>query len=79
MRKNIKFEQAITELEDIIEGLENGNLTLDESIKKFEEAVELIDFCNKTIEKAEQKVSVLVKNADGTTTDMPFETEEDAD
>lgn len=73
MKKNIKFEEALLLLEDIVKKLENGSLSLDESLKKFEEAVELVKFCNSKLEAAEQKVRILTEGADGTVSDAPFD------
>ena len=76
MKKTISFEEAMLSLEDIVKKLENGGLSLDESLKSFEEAVSLVKFCNAKIEAAEQKVKMLVENADGTVTDVPFDVDD---
>lgn len=75
MKKDIKFEDAMLLLEDIVKKLEAGSLSLDESIKSYEEAVKLIGICNEKLSDAEQKVRILTENLDGTVTDMPFNTE----
>ena len=74
MNKTITFEEAMLSLEDTVKKLECGGLSLDESLKSFEEAVRLVKFCNEKIESAEQKVKMLVENADGSVTDLPFDT-----
>ena len=73
MKKNVSFEEAIAELEDIVRKLESGGLSLDESLVAFEDAVKLVKLCNAKIEAAEQKVRVLIEGADGTVSDMPFD------
>lgn len=73
MKKNISFEEAITELEDITEKLEGGALSLDESIEAFEKAVKLVKLCNEKLDAAEQRVRILTEANDGTITDAPFE------
>ena len=55
------FETAIQELEEIVESMENDQLTLDESLKQFERGVELSRICQTNLKKAEQKVEQLVK------------------
>ncbi len=72
MKKNIKFEEALLSLEDIVKKLEDGNMPLDKSLESFEEAIELIRFCNQKLENAEQKVKILVEGADGAVSDVPF-------
>ncbi len=72
MKKNIKFEEALLSLEDIVKKLESGNMPLDKSLEAFEEAVSLIRFCNEKLESAEQKVKILLEGSDGSITDAPF-------
>ena len=76
MKKNMKFEDAMLLLEDIVKMLENGSLSLDESLEKFEEAVALVKFCNEKLESAEQKVRILTEAMDGTVSDAPFDVDE---
>ena len=73
MKKNISFEEALTELESLVSGLESGNMSLDESISAFEEAVKLVKLCNSKLEAAESKVKLLVEGPDGGVSDAPFE------
>ena len=73
MKKNISFEDAMSQLEGAVAKLENGSLTLDEAIGTFEEAVGLIKVCNAKLAEAEQKVKMLVDASDGTVTDVPFD------
>ncbi len=56
------FEEAVVRLEEIISGMESGNLTLDESLLRFEQAVSLSRFCAAKLEAAEERVSVLTAN-----------------
>ena len=50
--ENITFEQAIEELENIINRLEEGDVPLDETIKLYEKGSELKDFCEKKLQSA---------------------------
>jgi exodeoxyribonuclease VII small subunit len=59
------FEKAMERLEQIIDDLESGSLSLDESIKVFEEGVDLSKKCHKKLTEAETKVKQLIKNDDG--------------
>lgn len=71
-----KFEEAMERLEQIVEALEGGDLTLEESLKIFEEGMNLIRFCSKKLEEAEQKVTLLIKESGGKLTQQPFELED---
>lgn len=59
--KEVKFEEAMQELESIANDLEKGNLTLEESVLKFEEGIKLSKQCNDMIEQAEKKISILLQ------------------
>ena len=53
-----KFEDAMQRLEEIVQGLEQGDLPLGDSLKVFEEGMELAKFCSRELESAEKKVSL---------------------
>ena len=72
----MKFEEAMERLEDIVQGLEEGELTLEESLVTFEEGMKLIKFCSKKLEEAEQKVTMLVQGSDGDLSQQPIRIEE---
>ncbi|MBQ3437126.1 MAG: exodeoxyribonuclease VII small subunit [Fusobacterium sp.] len=64
MKKN-SFEENLKSLDEIIEKLENGDLSLDESIKEYEVAMKLIKSSSKLLNEAEGKLfKVLEKNGD---------------
>lgn len=71
------FEQAMQELEALVERMEKGDLTLEESLKDFERGVALTRICQNALRDAEQKVQLLTRQA-GSETLVPFD-EEDAD
>lgn len=58
---DIKFEESLKKLEDIVAKLESGELTLDESLKLFEEGTELSKKLNSALDKAEQKITLLTE------------------
>ncbi len=59
MNNELKFEDALNKLGEIVRILEGGEAPLDESIKLFEEGIELSKKCTDLLEKAEQKVRFL--------------------
>lgn len=56
------FEEALNELESLVETMEQGDLTLEESLKAFERGVELTRSCQQALANAEQKVEILSAN-----------------
>ena len=58
----IDFEKALAELEQLVETMEKGDLTLEESLKQFERGVTLTRACQKALANAEQKVQILTRN-----------------
>jgi exodeoxyribonuclease VII small subunit len=73
----IKFEEAMKRLEDIVKSLESGDLPLEDSLSIFEEGMKLAGLCSQRLEEAEQKVTMLVKTSDGKHTLQPFEVEKE--
>lgn len=59
MDKN--FEEAIEELEDIVEALETGEKSLDESMTAFEKGIKLSNYCSKILNDAEKKIISLME------------------
>ncbi len=72
MKAEMKFEDAITKLEQNVANLERGELSLDEAIKVYEESIKLVKICSDTLKKAEQKESALVEEKDGTIKEEEF-------
>lgn len=69
----IKFEDALKRLEEIVDILERGELPLEKSLKIFEEGVRLSRLCNKMLDKAEKKVEILMQDEKGEIGVKPFE------
>lgn len=59
--KPLDFEQALAELEGLVERLEHGDLPLDEALKAFERGVALTRQCQASLQAAQQKVEILLK------------------
>lgn len=54
------FEKKLNRLEEIVQKMEKGELSLDESMKLFEEGVKLTRECQTQLTKAEAQVKKLV-------------------
>ena len=55
------FETALENLNDIVEAMEEGDLSLEDSLKQFETGIKLTRDCQTALKNAEQKVKVLMK------------------
>lgn len=73
-RTTPNFEQALKELEDLVERMEQGELSLEESLKSFERGIALTHICQKALEEAEQTVEILSQK-EGALQTEPFETD----
>ena len=60
-KKSIDFEEALDQLEELVEDMENGDLTLEESLKAFEQGIKLTRECQSALSLAEQKVQLLIE------------------
>jgi len=60
--KTPPFEQALAELESLVETMEQGELSLEESLKSFERGVLLTRTCQQALKEAEQKIQILTEN-----------------
>lgn len=67
-----KFESSLAKLEDVVNRLESGELTLDDALKAFEEGVKHAAICNKKLNEAEKKIEILLKQKDGSFRTEPF-------
>lgn len=61
----INFERSFARLEEILEKLNSGAVSLDESLILYEEADKLITLCGKRLTDAERKVEKLIKQRSG--------------
>ncbi len=72
----MSFEESLLELENIVEKLENGQLSLDESLALFEKGIRLAKECNTLLKNAQQKVEKLIESSNELKSE-PFEIHSD--
>ena len=72
---SLNFEKALADLENIVEKLEKGGLSLNESLALFEKGVKLAKFLREELGKAEKKVEVLLRDEKGKLRTEPFSPE----
>lgn len=56
----MNFEKRLSRLEEIVQKMEKGEISLDESLKLFEEGVSLSRECQKELTNAEAQVQKLI-------------------
>ena len=61
--RSLSFEDGYELLEQVIQQLEQGELSLDESVSLYEEGMQLALHCGKQLDDAEMKVSQLLTAA----------------
>ncbi len=70
--EELKFEQALKRLEDIVQELEQGELELDRSLEIFEEGVKLARLCTNKLDEANRRIEVLTADEEGGLRYQPF-------
>lgn len=67
------FEDKMLRLEQIVKAMERGEVPLEESLKLFQEGTTLVQECSKMLDDAQQQVTKIVTQPDGTPTEEVFE------
>ena len=63
--KTETFESALKKLEDMVEKLEEGSISLDEALKTFESGIHWSRECNKFLKNAEKRIETILKDEKG--------------
>ncbi len=61
--EEIRFEEALKQLEAIVSRLEIGDLPLEEALSIFEEGIRLTKLCSQRLSEAESRVNILTRSA----------------
>lgn len=73
VKAEFEFESALTELEQLVNHMESGELNLEDSLKAFEQGVNLTRQCQQSLVAAEQRVQLLIEQS-GQSVPQPFAT-----
>lgn len=65
MKKEMKFEEGLEKLEELVKKLESDNIGLEEAVKFFKEGSELTKYLKKKLEVAESEIKKLTKDENG--------------
>jgi exodeoxyribonuclease VII small subunit len=79
MAKKANFEEALKKLEQTVQRLEKGEISLEESLKLFEEGMKLAKLCSLRLEEAQRKVEILKRTEDGKLKREPFPAQENGE
>ena len=71
------FEKALEQLEQIVQEMESGELTLENALKKFEEGIKLSRYCSQKLEDTEKKITLLMEQANGSIEETHFDAGDD--
>jgi len=71
---DLTFERALERLEEIVEAMEEGEISLEELLQRYEEGNKLLKVCNQRLRDAELKIEVLKKSGDSESL-SPLETD----
>lgn len=69
------YDALVARLERVVGELEAGGLSLEASIEKFAEGVRLANEATRKLDDAERRIEMLVRNADGSQEEVPFDPE----
>ena len=72
MAEKLNFNNGLSKLEEIINKMDSGELTLEESLKYFEEGIKIHRKCHSALKDAEQRISILT-DSDEYNEEKPFE------
>jgi len=64
----MRFEEAMAELEAVVGQLERGDVALEQSIALYERGAKLKARCEVKLKEAEEKVAAITLDADGSPT-----------
>ena len=73
----MSFEEALSELEEIVRGIESGEVDLDGAIQAYERGAALKEHCDTKLREAQEKVSKIKLDAGGAITQETVGTEND--
>lgn len=60
MKKNITYEEAVKNLEDIVARMESGNMDIDSMSAELKTAQELIKFCKDKLTKTDEEIKKIL-------------------
>lgn len=75
-KKKLTFEQQLEAVEALISGMESGSMPLEESMRRYEEGMAMIASMEKELQSAQQRLTVIRRNAEGGDEEVPLEVDD---
>lgn len=66
-KTRFEFEQALGDLQQVVEQLEGGELSLEQALTQFERGINLSRACQAALNEAEHKINTLLEHSVSTT------------
>ncbi len=73
--RKMSFEEALRALEEIVQRLESGEVSLEDSIDIYSRGTQLKRHCEATLRVAQERVEKIVTDAEGTVRTEPADVE----
>ena len=62
IKENIKYAEAVQQLENIVQKLENGELNIDELSNELKKAQKLISLCRQRLTKTDEEIQKILND-----------------
>lgn len=77
--KGLSYEDALAQLDVLVQKLEGGSIALDDAIAAYERGTRLARHCAELLDRTERRVNALVVSGDGRMTERPLDLAEASD
>lgn len=77
-KKELTFEESLTQLESIVDKMETGEMSLNDLMLNYSEGIKLSNHCYTLLERAEKTMDLLVTEKGGKLEEAPLKLEGDA-
>ena len=61
-KNDISFEEALKDLEKIVEDLNNGDMELEKAITAYEKGIQLKNICEERLKNAQERIELIQNN-----------------
>ena len=58
-KNDISFEEALKDLEKIVEDLNNGDMELEKAISAYEKGIQLKNICEERLKNAQERIELI--------------------
>jgi len=69
------FEEKLTQVKTILDGIESGKLPLEEAVQQYEKGIGILNGLDRELSDMKRRITVAQENAAGEMTETPLEAE----